>query len=92
MHIAIKNCSMHIAIKKTETSSPNEQTWSNTFQGTLGPHFIVNRMISTHSPESSQTFGQSHHQHIGEEVWGVTMVVHVLTWTLSSWFGQPLNA
>ena len=36
MHIAIKNRSMHIAIKKMETSSPNEQTWSNTFQGTLG--------------------------------------------------------
>jgi hypothetical protein len=36
MHIAIKNRSMHIAIKKMETSSPNEQTWSNTFHGTLG--------------------------------------------------------
>jgi hypothetical protein len=35
---------------------------------------------------------QSHHQHIGEVVWGVTMVVHALTWTLSSWFGRPLNA
>ncbi len=32
----IKNRSMHIAIKKLETSSPNEQTWSNTFHGTLG--------------------------------------------------------
>jgi hypothetical protein len=32
MHIAIKNRSMHIAIKKSETSSPNEQTWSNTFR------------------------------------------------------------
>jgi len=44
------------------------------------------------SPESSRTIGQSHHQHIGEEVWGVTMVVRALTWTLSSWFGRPLNA
>jgi len=31
MHIAIKNCSIPIAIKKLETSSPNDQIWSNTF-------------------------------------------------------------
>jgi hypothetical protein len=39
---------MHIATKKTETSSPNEQTWSNTFHGTLGPHFFVNRIITNY--------------------------------------------
>ena len=43
MHIALRNMHlviyphrMHVAILKSETSSPNEQTWSNTFHGTLG--------------------------------------------------------
>jgi hypothetical protein len=36
MHLAISPRRMHVAILKLETSSPNEQTWSNTFHGTLG--------------------------------------------------------
>jgi hypothetical protein len=36
MHIANKYRSMHIARKKLEISSPNEQTWPNTFHRTLG--------------------------------------------------------
>jgi hypothetical protein len=42
MHIALRNMHlviyprrMHVAILKSETSSQNEQTWSNTFHGTL---------------------------------------------------------
>jgi hypothetical protein len=35
MHIALKQRSMHIAIKKLETSSPNEHILSNTFHGTI---------------------------------------------------------
>ena len=36
MHLAIYPRRMHVAILKSETSSPNEQTWSNTFHDTLG--------------------------------------------------------
>ena len=49
-----KNCSMHIAIKKSETSSPQKQTRSNTFHGTLGWHFIVYCMISISSTHLNQ--------------------------------------
>jgi hypothetical protein len=41
--LQLKYCSMHIARKKLETSSPNEQTWSNTFTAPLVSETDQNR-------------------------------------------------
>ena len=86
MHIAIKKCKLQVQMSKpgqTHSTAPLVHTFY------CKSHDISTQLTSS---ESSRTIGQSHHQHIGEEVWGVTMVVHALTWTLSSWFGRPLNA
>ena len=45
----------------------------------------------TNPPKILQTITQGHCQHDGEEICGVTVVVGVSAWTLSSLFG-PQNA
>jgi hypothetical protein len=75
-------CIMHIAIKILENSSPNEQTWSNTFHGTLGvrckEYPILNTPQVAPSPQlqNSFLFAGIHIAHSNMHVWSKS-ILHI---------------